>query len=176
MAEILSTISIVSFVLAAVFFVLAVVFWIRFGVLGIIGDLSGRTAKKSIAKMRENNKKTGKKLFRTSSIKVELEKLEDTRKKPIKIYEKTSKLESGDNLETGLLDDNKADNSTANSTELLDDNDATGVLNEEGTAVLDDNANTVFNEKVVDHSPKVANVDEIKIIDEVILIHTNEVI
>jgi len=75
MAEILSTVSIVSFALAAVFIVLVVVFWIRFGILGIIGDLSGRTAKKSIAKMRENNEKTGKKPFRTNSINVEGGKL-----------------------------------------------------------------------------------------------------
>ena len=57
MAEILSIISTSSFVLAALFLALAIFFWFKFGIPAIIGDLSGRTAKKSIAQMRENNEK-----------------------------------------------------------------------------------------------------------------------
>ena len=75
MAEILSRISGISFGLAIVFFLMAVFFWFKFGILTIIGDLSGRTARKSIAKIRENNEKSGKKNYRPSRINVERGKL-----------------------------------------------------------------------------------------------------
>lgn len=68
MAEILSNIASVSYVLAVVFLIAAVVFWFWFGIPGIIGDLSGRTARKSIAKIREKNEKSGKKTYRPSAV------------------------------------------------------------------------------------------------------------
>ena len=56
-AEILSLISVVSFVLCGIAFVLAVFFWFFFKIPAVIGDLSGRTARKSIEKMRAGNEK-----------------------------------------------------------------------------------------------------------------------
>lgn len=64
MADILFRISNISLGLAAGFLFLSVLLWFVFGIPGIIGDLSGRTAKKSIAKMRENNEKTVAKTYR----------------------------------------------------------------------------------------------------------------
>lgn len=52
MAELLSTLSIVFFVVAGVAFVLAVFLWFFFRIPKVVSDLSGRTAKKSIARMR----------------------------------------------------------------------------------------------------------------------------
>lgn len=57
-AEILSLISVISFVFCAISFVLAVFFWFFFKIPSVIGDLSGRTARKSIEKMRAGNEKT----------------------------------------------------------------------------------------------------------------------
>lgn len=61
MAQVLSIISIISFIVAGLAFLLAVFFWFKFKIPSVIGDLSGRTARKSIAKMRQNSENAGKK-------------------------------------------------------------------------------------------------------------------
>lgn len=48
MADILSKISIVFYVLSGLLFLLSILFWVRFRIPNIIGELSGRNAKKSI--------------------------------------------------------------------------------------------------------------------------------
>ncbi len=53
MAEILHTLSIISFVLAVLFVVIAIIFWFVFKIPNVIGDLSGHNARKSIAQMRQ---------------------------------------------------------------------------------------------------------------------------
>ncbi|WBY64030.1 hypothetical protein [Thermocaproicibacter melissae] len=60
MAELLMKISWALFALSAAALICAVVFWVKFKIPKIIGDLTGRTAKKEIAKMRSENEKTGK--------------------------------------------------------------------------------------------------------------------
>ena len=64
MAETLSTLSIISFVLAAVALAVAIVLWFFFDIPTVIGDLTGRTARKSIAKMRAENEKSGVKKYK----------------------------------------------------------------------------------------------------------------
>lgn len=55
MAEVLSMISVIAFVLSGIGFLCAIVFWFWFKIPVVIGDLSGRTAKKSIARLRSDN-------------------------------------------------------------------------------------------------------------------------
>lgn len=62
MTQIYNIISIVAFSLSGVAFVFSIFFWFRFKIWSIIGELSGRTAKKSIAQMREENEKSGNKI------------------------------------------------------------------------------------------------------------------
>lgn len=57
-AQILSIISMAAFGLSGVCLVLAVIFWFVFKIPSVIGDLSGRTARKSIEKMRQTSDKT----------------------------------------------------------------------------------------------------------------------
>ena len=52
MAETLSMLSIISFIIAGIAFVAAVFLWILFKIPRIIGDLSGRNARKTVAKVR----------------------------------------------------------------------------------------------------------------------------
>ena len=66
MAQTLQTLSIISFAVAGVCLVLAVFFWFFFKIPIVIGDLSGRTARKSIAKMRAANEKSGAKSYKES--------------------------------------------------------------------------------------------------------------
>ena len=66
MADTLSTLSVISFAVAAVCLVLAVFLGVFFKIPTVISDLSGRTARKSIAKMRTANEKTGVKTYQAS--------------------------------------------------------------------------------------------------------------
>ena len=60
MAQIYTVISMVSFVLAGVFLLISCFLWFKFNIYKIVGDLSGRTAKKGIEKMRKKNEEAGK--------------------------------------------------------------------------------------------------------------------
>ena len=78
MADILSTASYVCFALAGLCFVLAVFFWFKHKIPSVIGDLSGKTARKSIERMRASNEKSGDKSFKPSYINAERGKLTET--------------------------------------------------------------------------------------------------
>ena len=66
MADTLSFLSVAAFVIAGVSLAAAVFFWFFFQISSVIGDLSGRNAKRSIEKMRAANAKTGNKIYRGS--------------------------------------------------------------------------------------------------------------
>lgn len=68
MAEKLFTVSTALFVLAAVFLIIAIILWIKFKIPDIVGDLTGKTAKKSIALMRESNAKKNDRVFRLNMV------------------------------------------------------------------------------------------------------------
>ena len=82
MAETLSNLSVIAYVVAAVCLVLAVFLWFIFKIPTVIGDLSGRTARKSIAKMRSANEKSGNKAYRASDVNRNRGKLTETMKNP----------------------------------------------------------------------------------------------
>lgn len=101
MAEILSMISIIAFVIAGISLGLAVFFWFFFKIPGVIGDLSGRTARKSIARMRADNERTGRKTYQTGAINRERGKVTDTMPQQIRTAEFTTLLDEVE--ETQLL-------------------------------------------------------------------------
>ena len=174
MAETLSTLSIISFAVAGVCLVLAVFFWIFFKIPSVIGDLSGRTARKSIAKMRAANEKTGSKSFKESRTNSERGKLTGTMPGIDKNKKKKTK---SDELqpETGLLEENQAD---------VYETQATGVLNEGATDVLEADATTLLIDEnatapldtTIQKPVKRVGGKSLVMLDEVVLIHTNEVI
>ncbi len=167
MAETLSTLSIISFVVAGISLVLAVFFWFFFKIPTVIGDLSGRTARKSIARMRAANEKTGNKSYKESKTNAARGKLTDTIKDSGKL--KKNAVKDDDRPETGLLTENKADEVSSEATGLLNDEDeATGLLvDEDVTAPLD---------SPIQKTEKRKGGKKLKMLDEVIIIHTDEVI
>lgn len=204
--EILSMISLISFILAAISFVLAVFFWIRFNIPAVIGDLSGRTARKSIEKMRTNNEKTGKKDFTPSKTNLNrgkvTELMSESGKQSGKLSGKLSEKLSGklkeekpvveEQLETGLLDENMQtayeseetgllSEVEQNETELLE----TGVLepdatetellaeSEETGLLVDDNETMLLTEETKPEVKTSGN-DVFTMIEEIMLIHTDE--
>lgn len=171
-AEILSLVSLISYILAGICLVLAVFFWFFFKIPGVIGDLSGRTARKSIEKMRQANERTGNKSYRASATNAARGKLTDTMQHSSKL--KKAKVppqepaESADGRpETGLLVENKADAVITDETAALDLGETTGML-------IDDEATMALN---VEAAPaRRSGGKKLTMIEEVILIHTDEVI
>lgn len=160
MAEILHTLSIISFVLAVLFVIIAIVIWFVFKIPNVIGDLSGHNARKSIAQMRQNNEKTGDKSYKASKKNLDRGKLTGT-------MEGIGKSGNKDE-ETGLLNENLVKEREVEDTGLLVDQDATGLLDESGeTASLENEYN------VRNREPSLV---AIKTLEEVILVHTEEVI
>lgn len=161
MADILHTLSIVSYILAVLFVVLAIVLWFIFKIPNVIGDLSGRNAKKSIARMRQNNEKTGDKSYRASEKNLARGKLTGT-------MEGMGKVENPLNIEeTGLLNENLA---------REHDEQATGLLLDDVTGLLDASGETAALEETVYDADRAPSSVVIQKIEEVMLIHTEEVI
>ena len=161
MADILHTLSVVSYILAVLFVVLAIVLWFIFKIPNVIGDLSGRNAKKSIARMRQNNEKTGDKSYRASEKNLARGKLTGT-------MEGMGNNENPINIEeTGLLNENLA---------REHDEQPTGLLLDDATGLLDESGETAALEETVDVADRAPSTVVIQKIEEVMLIHTEEVI
>lgn len=168
----INIVSIIFFIIAGVSLLVAIYSFVRFNIPQIIGELSGRTAKKSIAQMRDKNVKTGDKSHRPSPAAKERGTLTDKieKKKSVKKSDKKiSKVEES----TELL----------NSTEKLSNNTQTELLNENETELSDDNATTVLSEEttvLTNNDNSQINVsndsNDFKIIQNIVLIHTNETI
>lgn len=183
MADILSNVAIVLYVIAGVCFVLAVVLWFVFDIPTVFGDLTGRTARKSIAKMRENNEKSGVKSFKHSKTNVDRGKLtgipETTgnTNKPIP--------ENGKEEETGLLDEQTGLLSESEETALLSETEETALLNEteetallneaEETTLLSETEETGLLEETIQYNVPVGG-KTLVMRESIMLIHTDEVI
>lgn len=165
MAETLSTLSIISFAVAGVCLVIAVFLFVYFKIPSVVGDLSGRTARKSIAKMRVANEKTGSKSYITSKTNADRGKLTGTVQGADAISNKAYETEDT-RPETGLLSDNKADTIDFQATGFLED-EATGLLmDKDATALLNETKKPV----------RRSGGKKLNLIESVMLIHTDEVI
>lgn len=181
-AEILSLISTISYILAVVCLTLAVFFFFKFQIPSVIGDLSGRTAKKSIARMRDSNEKAGGKGYRPSAANVSRGKLTETMThaakpaapkpaapKPAAPKPAAPKKPQESDIppETRLLAENEAEAPSIQETTLLGDADATGLLEDpDATTLLEENAKPA----------KRTGGKKLVMLDEVMLIHTDEVL
>lgn len=168
-AEILSLISLISYIIAGIAAVLAVFFWFFFKIPAVIGDLSGRTAKKSIARKRASNERSGGKGYQPSATNANRGKLTDTMQHSRKLKDEPKKAKPVDESqmpETGLLKSNTAQTARSTETELLGD-----TANLETTA--DETAELVSNGAV--GQARTGGV-KLTMLDEVVLTHTDEVI
>ena len=173
MAQTLQTLSIISFAVAGVCLVLAIFFWFFFKIPTVIGDLSGRTARKSIAKMRAANEKTGAKSYKESKTNAERGKLTGTMPDSGKQKKKNAISDDG-KPETGLLAENKADGLESEATGVLDE--ATDVLGSETTGLLIDEDATAPLDTPAHKHPARTGGKKLVMIEEVMYIHTDEVI
>ncbi len=157
MAETLQILSIISFAVAGVCFVLAVFFWFFFKIPTVIGDLSGRTARKSIAKMRVANEKSGSKSYKESKVNLERGKLTGT-------------------MPQIDLAPPRDENETADLSEVAENTANSSSIGSETTGLLlgnDDTALLYMSEEQTKISGRAKKID---ILEEVMFIHTEEVI
>lgn len=165
MAETLQFLSIISFIVSGICLMLAVFLGIFFKIPDVVGDLSGRTARKSIAKMRTTNEKTGVKFYRTSKVNIERGKI--TEKMVTEIPERKEMNSKKTRPETSLLNTNKADKVESEETYILK-SEETGVL-------MDGEVVTGLLNKACRQNYRTIN-KKIKIIEDVMIIHTDEVL
>ena len=184
-AEILSTISTISYVISALCLVLSVFFWFKYKIPSVYGDLSGRTARKSIAQMRENNEKSGNKFYKPSSTNKERGKVTEAIEK---IQKETNKNEQQDSSETTPLDDTSPLDDLATTklssdettelqtleTEQLNAEETTELSVNEETAILGNDNETEMLSPSEMRSTINSNQCQLTIIEEVMIINTNE--
>lgn len=171
MASIFKIASIVLFSLAAVCLVFAVFSFITFKIPNVIGDLTGRNARKSIEKMRDANEKGGKKSYRPHPVASE----RGTLTEPIKQSKKESKkLSKTAKAVTQRKEPQTFDGSGA--TDVLEDKNATAKLDydADGTEILSPGTQVLSEETM--QTALNANILKIKMIQNIVLIHTEEVI
>ena len=75
MVETIKLLSTIAFIAAAVLLVLAIFLFFKFKIITIINDLTGRTARRSIAQIRENNIRSGERPYRSSAVNISRGKL-----------------------------------------------------------------------------------------------------
>lgn len=75
--ELLSTLSLISFIVAGILFLITIALFFLLDVPKLIGDISGSTARKAIEAIRQQNESTGNKAYKPSSVNVSRGKLTD---------------------------------------------------------------------------------------------------
>lgn len=166
--ELIKNIALIVFI---VLFVLSVVLFFTLRIYSVIGDLSGRTAKKAIQRIREQNSQSGDKTYRTSAINKQRGKITE----PISgsLPQKTSFGTRTAKISTAVLSE---DARTAMN--------ETSVLNQEAetneTTVLAENmdcgATTVLDETLLFRNSESEGDGSFGIEKEITFIHSNEVI
>lgn len=105
-AELLHMLSLVAYIAALVLLVLAVVLFFLLDIPKLYGDVSGRTARKAIEAIRQQNEATGNKAYKPSAVNAERGKLTDQITKSGKLRPRTAGLPVSvgtEKLETAAL-------------------------------------------------------------------------
>lgn len=121
--ESLNTLSIVFFVCAAVFLITGIVLFFVLDIISVYGDLSGRTARKAIERMRKENEETGNKAYKPSAVNEKRGRLTDKMSESGRIISR----QVGMNVNVG--------------TQELDTNDLMPTQTNETTVLVNENAN-----------------------------------
>ena len=167
--EILSRISVICFVIAGVMFSCACILWVVFKIPVVIGNLTGRTARASIARIRKVNEERGGQGYKPSVINVSRGKLTGPMQgSPNAVgKQEAPRPEETAVPETGLISANRAEQRQSSRTELLTD----VLADASKTELLNEDENTTVLQEPVNGAR-----EELKMLDEIVLIHTKEVI
>ena len=157
MVDTIKLLSTIAFIAAAALFAIAIFLFFKFQIITIINDLTGRTARRSIAQIRENNIRSGEKPYRSSAVNINRGKLtepipDDTARTTEKLAGVSAPL---DNPGTTLLHED-------GTTELLVANEGTTLLSETGAV-------NIGEETAIETV-------EVHVLERIIYTHTDEVI
>ena len=168
LANIFSISTIVLFVLASVCLLFAIFAFITFKIPNVIGDLTGRNARRSIEQMRQENEKGGKKSHRPHPVASNRGTLTEQIKESKKLSQKPVQKQTA-KPKTIVPDGSGA-------TDVLEDINATVNLNydKNGTEILNEGTQVLSNEVI--RSALNETTVNFKMIQDIVLIHTDEVI
>lgn len=175
MADVLSIISIVAYVLSGIALVATVFLLFFFKIPNVIGDLSGKNARRSVARLRASNEKGAVKSYKSSNVNLERGKLTETvsgsskgntAKQKKNAFGKKQNMAipdvaSFENPETGILSSNKAD----------------GGMDVQATTLLNESLETELLSQTQQAPPPVRGGGKtLTMVDEVLFVQTGEVI
>ncbi len=129
---------IIGLALCCVMFLVSVVLFFVLNIPKIISDLSGRTAKKAIQDIREQNEKTGNKSYQVSQVNRERGKLTDKISPSGRIVSNNPSLKLGYSVDTAKI------SADTEETSVISSANETSVLDQNGTSVLDQNETSVL--------------------------------
>lgn len=134
--ELLHTLSIVSYIVAGVLFLGAVALFFLLDVPKLISDISGRTAKKAIEAIRQQNERTGDKAYKPSAVNASRGRVTDKISPSGRLEQRSSGLSIG--AQTEKLDTTELTAAAAQATTLLSNGSETTALSqdESGTTTL----------------------------------------
>lgn len=128
--ELLQILSWAAFITAAVFFMVAVALFFLLDVPKLYGDISGRTAKKSIEAIRSQNESTGNKAYKPSAVNAKRGKITE------KISGASATSHSKQDFSIGVGTEKLRKKQTEETTVLNCDSNETTVLSNNETTVL----------------------------------------
>lgn len=168
MANIFRISTIVLFVLAGVCLAFAIFAFITFKIPNVIGDLTGRNARRSIEQMRQENEKSGKKSHRPHPVASDRGTLTEQIKESKKLSQKP--------VQKQTAKPKPVVPNGSGATDVLEDTNATVNLNynQNGTEILNEGTQVLSNE-VIQSALNETTVN-FKMIQNIVLIHTDEVI
>lgn len=173
MVETLSTVSVICFIASGVCLLIAIILFIVFRIPSVISDLSGRTARKSIAKYRLDNERTGTKRYRPRQTSLDKEKMADTISAA-----SASKSSQAGQAETGYMG-RAAVIAPEEETTPLQGADGTTQLqgDEAGTTPLYSSGETTPLYSYMKTAAPAGNGGrKIDMLEEVVIVHTNEIV
>lgn len=144
--ELLQTLSLVVLIVAGVFLILAIALFFLLDVPQIIGDLTGRNAKKAIEQIRQQNERDGNKAHRPSPVNMERGQITDRISSTGSLYKHEPVF--GGSVGTEKISTARLDQPTGEETTILQEQGATTVLQEQGaTTVLQEIGQTTVLEQ-----------------------------
>ncbi len=132
--ELLQTLSLVVFIVAGVFLILAIALFFLLDVPRIIGDLTGRNAKKAIEQIRQQNERDGNKAHKPSPVNMERGQITDRISETGTLYKQEPSFDGS--VGTEKISTARLVQPTGEKTTILQGQGETTVLSEQGETTL----------------------------------------
>lgn len=147
--ELLNTLSTAAFIAAGVMFLLAIALFFILDIPMVVGELSGKKAKKSIQEIQKHNEGNSERLNRVSSRNTHVTKPGKTGRVGVGTEKFATNALTTKSNETTLLNSNE--------TTLLNNSNETTLLNNNETTLLSNNSVNMNNSNVINQAPVITS-------------------